>query len=54
MLRIYCKHITGVTYFQDFITCLHLENEKAREIPHSLVAPLAVSGEFFMQLFFLH
>ncbi|KAG6420642.1 hypothetical protein SASPL_117177 [Salvia splendens] len=29
---------------KDFITCLHLENEKAREIPHSLVAPLAVSA----------
>ncbi|KAL1562715.1 Anaphase-promoting complex subunit 4 [Salvia divinorum] len=29
---------------QDFITCLHLENEKAREIPHSVVAPLAVSA----------
>ncbi|KAH6825124.1 Transducin/WD40 repeat-like superfamily protein, partial [Perilla frutescens var. hirtella] len=29
---------------QDFITCLQLENEKVREIPHSVVAPLAVSA----------
>ncbi|XP_057796354.1 anaphase-promoting complex subunit 4 [Salvia miltiorrhiza] len=29
---------------QDFITCLHLENEKVREIPHSVIAPLAVSA----------
>lgn len=35
--------------FKDSMVYLQLENEKVRSIPHSIVAPLAVSGMFFLQ-----